>query len=56
VEPVSEKLYGRAPEVEALPGAFERIVTSGTPELVLVSGYSGIGKSTLVARPLCCYC
>ena len=29
-------------------GAFARVVESGTPELVLVSGYSGIGKSAVV--------
>src|SRR6516165_86835 len=45
---IPEKLYGRAHEVEALLGAFERVVTSGRPELVLVSGYSGIGKSSVV--------
>src|ERR1700719_3401796 len=43
-----EKLYGRANEVETLLAAFDRIVTSGAPELVLVSGYSGIGKSSVV--------
>ena len=28
--------------------AFERVVASGRPELILVSGYSGIGKSFVV--------
>jgi predicted ATPase len=45
---VPEKLYGRSPDVEMLLAAFERIVASGKPELVLVSGYSGIGKSSVV--------
>jgi PAS domain S-box-containing protein len=45
---IPEKLYGRAGEVEALLAAFDRIVQSGVPELVLVSGYSGIGKSAVV--------
>src|SRR5262245_37095681 len=45
---IPEKLYGRAREVETLLAAFERIVTSGAPELVLVSGYAGIGKSSVV--------
>ena len=45
---IPEKLYGRASEVAALLGAFERVVESGAPELVLVSGYSGIGKSAVV--------
>src|SRR5258708_2304238 len=35
-------------EIETLLGAFDRVVNSGRPELVLVSGYSGIGKSTVV--------
>src|SRR5580700_10773716 len=45
---ISEKLYGRAREVETLLTAFDRIVKGGAPELVLVSGYSGIGKSSVV--------
>ena len=45
---IAEKLYGRAREIDALLAAFDRVVTSGAPELVLVSGYSGIGKSAVV--------
>jgi PAS domain S-box-containing protein len=43
-----EKLYGRAREVGTLLAAFDRVVINGAPELVLLSGYSGIGKSSLV--------
>jgi PAS domain S-box-containing protein len=45
---IPEKLYGREGEIETLLAAFDRVVKSGTPELVLVSGYSGIGKSSVV--------
>jgi PAS domain S-box-containing protein len=45
---IPERLYGRSREVETLVTAFDRMVTGGTPELVLVSGYSGIGKSSVV--------
>src|SRR5229473_2857535 len=45
---VPEKLYGRSREIDTLLTAFDRMVTSGRPELVLVSGYSGIGKSAVV--------
>jgi predicted ATPase len=45
---IPEKLYGRALEIETLLAAFDRVVASGKPELVLVSGYSGIGKSSVV--------
>jgi len=45
---IPEKLYGRASEIESLLTSFDRVVASGTPELVLVSGYSGIGKSSVV--------
>jgi len=45
---IPEKLYGREREIDALLAAFERVVAEGTPELVLVSGYSGVGKSSVV--------
>ena len=45
---IPQKLYGREEQVAALLRAFERVVERGSPELVLVSGYSGIGKSSLV--------
>lgn len=45
---IPEKLYGRDGEVESLLAAFDRIVSGGKPEMVLVSGYSGIGKSAVV--------
>jgi serine/threonine protein kinase len=45
---IPEKLYGRAREIDTLLASFDRVVVSGTPELVLVSGYSGIGKSSVV--------
>jgi predicted ATPase/two-component sensor histidine kinase/GAF domain-containing protein len=45
---IPEKLYGREAEIGALLAAFDRVVGHGATELVLVSGYSGIGKSSLV--------
>src|SRR6202790_1156374 len=45
---IPEKLCGREREIETLLAAFDRVVSSGRPELVLVSGYSGIGKSAVV--------
>jgi PAS domain S-box-containing protein len=45
---IPERLYGRDREVTTLLTAFDRIVGGGRPELVLVSGYSGIGKSAVV--------
>ena len=44
---IPQKLYGREKEVASLMDAFER-VSLGATEIMLVSGYSGIGKSSLV--------
>jgi PAS domain S-box-containing protein len=45
---IPEKLYGRDSEVSRLLAAFDRVLTCGKPGFVLVSGYSGIGKSSVV--------
>jgi len=45
---VPETLYGREGELSTLLESFQRVAMSGSAELVLVSGYSGIGKSTIV--------
>ncbi|MCK1525132.1 ATP-binding sensor histidine kinase [Bradyrhizobium sp. 17] len=45
---IPEKLYGRDREIATLLSCFDRIIKTGVPELVLVSGYSGIGKSSVV--------
>ncbi|MEH2415997.1 trifunctional serine/threonine-protein kinase/ATP-binding protein/sensor histidine kinase [Nostoc sp.] len=44
---IPEKLYGREHEVETLLEAFDR-VTNNQTELMLVAGFSGIGKTALV--------
>jgi PAS domain S-box-containing protein len=43
-----QKLYGREREIAGLLAAYNRVATTGTPELMLISGYSGIGKSSVV--------
>jgi serine/threonine protein kinase len=45
---IPEKLYGREREITTLLASFDRVVGGGRPELVLVSGYSGVGKSSVV--------
>ncbi|MCU0541232.1 MAG: AAA family ATPase [Oscillatoriaceae cyanobacterium Prado104] len=44
---IPEKLYGRETEVQILLDAFDRI-SKGTAELMLVAGFSGIGKTAVV--------
>ncbi len=43
-----EQLYGRDRERQTLLAAFDQVISTGTPALVLVCGYSGIGKSAVV--------
>ena len=43
-----QSLYGRDAERQSLLEAFERVVRTGRAEWVLVRGYSGIGKSSVV--------
>ncbi len=44
---ISQKLYGRKQELERLLFVFER-ASQGSGEMLLVAGYSGVGKSVLV--------
>ena len=44
---ISQKLYGRQHEIDTLISAFNS-VSIGKMEIMLVSGYSGVGKSALV--------
>jgi len=49
---IPQRLYGREREIDALMAAFERVVGRGNegarPEIVLIAGPSGIGKSAIV--------
>ncbi|MEM9002802.1 MAG: PAS domain-containing protein [Cyanobacteria bacterium P01_F01_bin.86] len=44
---IPEKLYGREAEVQTLLDAFDR-VAQGSSELMLVAGYSGVGKTAVI--------
>lgn len=44
---IPQKLYGRSEEVKTLLNAFER-VSQGKSEMMLIAGYSGIGKTCVV--------
>lgn len=45
---IAEKLYGRRSDIDTLLAAFDRVTSSGTPEVVLVSGDPGVGKTSVV--------
>ncbi|MEM7183862.1 MAG: AAA family ATPase, partial [Spirochaetota bacterium] len=44
---IPQKLYGREQEITQLISSFDRIA-NGSSELMIIKGYSGIGKSALV--------
>jgi predicted ATPase/signal transduction histidine kinase len=45
---IPQKLYGRQGDLAALAEAFARMADSGEAELLLVTGYAGVGKTSLV--------
>jgi PAS domain S-box-containing protein len=44
---IPERLYGREGTIEVLTDTFERVVQSGSCEVLLISGSSGVGKSSV---------
>jgi len=44
---IPQKLYGRQAEIDQLLAAFDRAI-QGSAELLLVAGYAGVGKTSLV--------
>ena len=46
---ISQKLYGRAQEIRQLLTTFER-ASKGKSEMLLVTGYSGVGKSAVIGE------
>jgi len=45
---IPERLYGRETECKKLLETFDQVCRQGVPRLVLVSGYSGVGKSAVI--------
>lgn len=45
---IPEKLYGRDADIAVLTAAFDQVATKGKFGFVLISGYPGIGKSSVV--------
>ncbi|MBF3337526.1 AAA family ATPase [Leptospira borgpetersenii serovar Hardjo-bovis] len=45
---IPQKLYGREGYIETLLNEFKRMTETGKTSVVLIAGYSGVGKSSLV--------
>lgn len=47
---ISGRLYGREQESKQLLRCFEKVIKHGRPEITLVTGYAGVGKTALVNK------
>ena len=47
---VPQKVYGRQRELQELTSAVDRLLSQGKSEFLLISGHSGVGKSSLVGE------
>ena len=45
---IQQKLYGRENDIIRLMNSFEGVQNTGRSEIILIAGYSGVGKSSLV--------
>lgn len=45
---IQQKLYGRETDIQTLLETFHEIHRTGKSEIILIGGYSGVGKSSLV--------
>lgn len=45
---ISPKLYGREKEIETILNTFENVLSNRGKEMILITGYSGIGKSKVL--------
>jgi len=45
---IPDELFGREPQIAQLHAAWARVASGAAAEIVLVAGYSGIGKTSLV--------
>lgn len=47
---IADQLLGREPQIAELHAAWDRVRSGGAAEFVLISGHSGIGKTSLVSE------
>jgi predicted ATPase/signal transduction histidine kinase len=47
---IPQKLYGRESELKKLLSTFDKVISSGQSEVLMISGYSGVGKTALVSE------